>query len=95
MINLLKSCWCSPGQVWRPLDGFTVEIVGKLSQVTLELLNDAHSIPLSTDTPHFSSNHPDTTTPLLHVTGASDFFQAEVKPGQEPSKSRIFVKKIS
>lgn len=60
-----------------------IERVGKLSQVTLELINDAQSIPLSTDTPPFSSNPPDTTTLLLHVTGASDFFQARARPIDE------------
>ncbi len=37
---------------------------------------------------------PDKTTRLLHVTGASGFFQTEVKPGEDPSKSKKFVKKI-
>ena len=37
---------------------------------------------------------PDTTTLLLHVTGASGFFQAEVKPGKDPSQSKKFVEKI-
>ncbi|KAL9131432.1 MAG: hypothetical protein Q9217_000646 [Psora testacea] len=37
---------------------------------------------------------PETTTTLLHVTGASGFFQAEAKAGEDPSKSKKFVKKI-
>ncbi len=37
---------------------------------------------------------PDTTTLLIHVTGASGFFQAEVTPGEEPTKSKKFIKKI-
>lgn len=37
---------------------------------------------------------PDKTTRLLHVTGASGFFQTEVKSGEDPSKSKKFVKKI-
>ena len=37
---------------------------------------------------------PDTTTLLLHVTGASGFFQAEVKSDEDPSKSKKFVQKI-
>ena len=38
---------------------------------------------------------PDTTNLLIHVTGASGFFQAEVKSGENPTKSKKFVKKIS
>jgi hypothetical protein len=37
---------------------------------------------------------PDTTTLLVHVTGASGFFQPEVKPGENPTKSKGFIKKI-
>lgn len=44
-------------------------------------------------TAHFLE-FPDTTTLLLHVTGASGFFQAEVKSRQDPLKSKKFVQKI-
>lgn len=37
---------------------------------------------------------PDNTKRILHATGASGFFQVEVKPGKEPSTSRRFVKQI-
>jgi len=37
---------------------------------------------------------PDTTTLLLHLTGASGFFQTDVKPGETPSKSKRFIEKI-
>ncbi|OXV10819.1 hypothetical protein Egran_01417 [Elaphomyces granulatus] len=37
---------------------------------------------------------PEATTLLIHVTGASGFFQAEVRPGEEPTRSKKFIKKI-
>ncbi len=37
---------------------------------------------------------PDNTTLLLHVIGASGFFEAEVKRGEDPFKSQKFVKQI-
>lgn len=37
---------------------------------------------------------PNTSPLLLHITGATGFFQAEVKLGEDPSKSKKFVMKI-
>lgn len=36
----------------------------------------------------------DSTSLLIHITGASGFFQGEVKENQDPSKSQKFVRKI-
>lgn len=37
----------------------------------------------------------DAITLLIHVTGSSGFFQAEVRPGEEPTRSKKFIKKIT